>query len=138
MMDSRGGITGGASIRDFLTEYAGQGYTTTFIVRPAGRLECRAFGERVPAGEVAVRSMRRVEGVSDPSDMSIVGALECPRCGALGTATFCHGAHCPPEDGEVLRALQNQRHARSETLRGQDDDASLVSDSGWLRGPERG
>jgi hypothetical protein len=87
----------------------------------------------VPADEVTVRSMRRVEGVSDPADQNLIGALECPRCGARGTATFCHGATCPPEHGEVLRRLHQERAPQRV-----ERDDSLVLDTGWLPGPKRG
>jgi hypothetical protein len=136
MMESRGGITGGATINDFLRDFEGLGYTTQFVVRDGGRLECGACRHRLPADEVAVRSMRKVEGVSDPSDMGIVSALECPDCGARGTATFCTGAHCPPEDGEVLRRLHDERHSTMATARANEVDSSLVNDTGWLRGPD--
>jgi hypothetical protein len=133
MIDSRGGVTGGATMSDFLRGYAREGYTGTFVVREHGRIECRTCGRLVPAQDVTVRSMRRVEGVSDPADMSLIGALECPACGARGTATFCHGTHCPPEHGEVLRLLHQDRALQRLA---ESEDRSLVHDSGWLRGPE--
>ena len=136
MIDSRGGVTGGATIGDFLRGFAREGYTSTFDVKEGGRLECRTCGRSIPAERVTVRSMRRVEGVSDPADQSLIGALVCPNCGAHGTATFCHGAHCPPEHGEVLRRLHQERTATR--VQGESDDESLVRDTGWLPGPERG
>lgn len=135
-MHPRGSVSGGATADDFLAEFAGKGFLGEFAVRPEGLLACLTCGRDQRAKDVTVHSFRRFEGASDPSDMGAVGALECPSCGARGTATFCFGPSCPPEDGAVLRALDQQlRHSRTETLR--VEDGSLVSDSGWLlRGPE--
>jgi hypothetical protein len=136
MIDSRGGVTGGATIADFIRDFEQQGFTSEFSVRPGGRLRCSSCGRRVRAGDVSVHSLRRVEGVSDPADQSLIGALECPECGSLGTATFCHGAHCPPEDGEVLRQLHDVRPSTAATAGALPHDESLVRDTGWLRGPD--
>lgn len=135
-MESRGGITGGATLSDFLTGYAQEGFDASFRVRPNGSLLCSACEETVPADRVRLLSLRRVEGVSDPADMGAVAALACPQCGARGTATFCFGPHCPPEDGLVLRALDNQRP--SAHLSWDTEDLSLVRDTGWLPGPRNG
>jgi hypothetical protein len=95
----------------------------------------------MPADEVSVQSMRRVEGASDPSDMSAVAAMQCPRCHAMGTAAFCFGPHCPPEDAEVLRKLHHDERESRILMSEQGpehDDQSLVSDTGWLEGPREG
>lgn len=130
MIDAQGGVTGGATIDDFLRAFARDGYTGHFVVHRDGRIECSACHRRLAPRDVTVRSMRRVEGASDPSDMSVVGALECTNCGAHGTATFLYGVHAPPEHAEALRNLHQER-ATQRT----ENDASLVHDSGWLRGP---
>lgn len=140
-MESRGGVTGGATVADFLADFAVRGYSATFRVRPGGQLECSRCHARMPADEVRVQSMRRVEGVSDPADMSAVAAMQCPRCDALGTAAFCFGPHCPPDDAEVLRHLHHDER-QSRVLMSEErhvhEDQSLVSDTGWLAGPREG
>jgi hypothetical protein len=139
-MESRGGVTGGATVGDFLADFAVRGYSATFQVRPDGKLECSRCHAWMPADEVPLQSMRRVEGSSDPADMSAVAAMQCPRCGALGTAAFCFGPHCPPEDAEVLRRLQHDER-ESRVLMSEapgPDDSSLVRDTGWLDGPNEG
>lgn len=135
-MDSRGGVTGGATLTDFISAYARDGYRGSFAVRPGGRLFCASCKRTSDAGNVPLKAMRRVEGASDPDDMAAVAALECPACGARGTATFCVGTRCPPEDGLVLRALQDHRESSRQVLLG--GDPSLVRDSGWLPGPPNG
>ena len=135
-MESRGGITGGATLSDFLSGYAQEGYVASFRVRPNAALHCSACQQVVPADRVRLMSLRRVEGVSDPADMGAVAALACPQCGARGTATFCFGTNCPPEDGQVLRALDNRRPAAH--LAWGSEDQSLIRDTGWLPGPREG
>jgi hypothetical protein len=118
-----------------------RGYRTTFTVRPDGRLECGNCHAWVSADEVPVQSMRRVEGVSDPADMSAVAAMRCPSCDALGTAAFCFGPHCPPDDAEVLRRLHHDERESRVLMSEQRpalDDQSLVRDTGWLDGPDEG
>lgn len=136
-MKSRGGITGGYSISDAMTLFEERGYHAQFGSAPGGLIRCFACDATHPARQVQLESMRRVEGVSDPADMCMVTALACPSCGARGTATFCFGPGCPPEDADVLRSLQDARPSSFKTP-DPNTDGSLVSDSGWLRGPDSG
>ena len=138
MMESRGGVTGGATLNDFISGYAREGYPGSFMVKDGGKLLCCACQKVVPADRVKMRSLRRVEGVSDPADMGAVAALQCPDCGQRGTATFSFGPHAPPQDGLVLRALDNRRDAARIAHESVGDDGALVRDTGWLPGPRNG
>ena len=135
MVSSRGGISGGMSITDALREFESRGYVGQFVIRPGGRIECRACGEAHRPKDVPLEAMRRLEGASDPADMVFVGALRCPGCDTIGTATINYGSQAQAADARVLRELDNQRPSVALTRSG-DDDASLVSDTGWLRGPD--
>lgn len=134
MVESRGGISGGLTIADALHELEDRGYTGQFVVRPDGAVECQTCCVQHRPSRVPLEAMRRVEGASDPSDMVFVGALRCPHCGSLGTTTLKYGPEAPPEVALVLRELENQRAATLHTR--EDADASLVSDTGWLPGPD--
>lgn len=136
MVLSRGGVSGGLTIADALREFEARGYVGQFLIRPEGLIECRKCGETHRPRDVALESMRRVEGASDPADMVFVGALRCPSCGEIGTATLKYGPHAEAGDAEILRELDNQRPARAMTQRAERGDDSLVSDTGWLRGPD--
>lgn len=138
MMESRGGITGGATLNDFISGYAREGYAGSFMVRRAGGLLCCACEQVLAPEGVTLRSLRRVEGVSDPADMGAVAALECPNCGSRGTATFSFGPNSPPEDGLVLRTLDDQRVSARIARDSVEDDGALVRDTGWLPGPRNG
>lgn len=137
MVTSRGGVSGGLSIADALREFESRGYVSQFVIRPGGLVECENCGTQHRPERVTMEAMRRIEGVSDPADMVFVGALRCPRCGATGTATIKYGPLAREEDAKVLRGLEDQRTAIQHAHEG-GDDPSLVRDTGWLNGPERG
>lgn len=135
MVISRGGISGGLTIADALREFETRGYKGQFSIREGGVIECMRCETRHAPKEVGLDSMRRIEGVSDPADMTFVGALECPRCGNHGTAVIGYGPNADPAHGEVLRELKDHR-ASHELLEATHGDASLVRDTGWLHGPD--
>jgi hypothetical protein len=56
-----------------------------------------------------MRSLRRLEGASDPADMLAVVALECGVCNASGTMVLGYGPAAADADSDVLRALQDRR-----------------------------
>lgn len=135
MVVSRGGISGGLTIADALREFEARGYIGQFAVREGGVVECTRCSTRHAPRELELESMRRIEGVSDPADMSFVGALQCPRCGNQGTAVLGYGPNADPAHGEVLRELRDHRASRDIT-EDTPGDGSLVRDTGWLRGPD--
>ena len=60
---------------------------------------------------VEMASLRRLEGASDPDDMFAVVAITCPACSSKGTLILGFGPTAPAEDGDVLAALNDARHA---------------------------
>ena len=136
MVISRGGISGGMTIADALREFEARGYIGQFLIRPGGQVECRHCGVTHRPKDVPLEAMRRIEGVSDPSDMVFVGALRCTNCGETGTATINYGPLASADDAAVLREFDNQRAAAAMTQRSAHEDSSLVRDTGWLRGPD--
>lgn len=136
MSTTRSALPGGLTLTDAIEELAVRGYPGHFFVRPGGLLECEACGTRLGPSRVRLEAMRRVEGASDPADMAVVGALRCPRCDATGTAVVRFGPDADADHAVVLRELDNQRASRELTLRAGEEHDSLVSDTGWLRGPD--
>lgn len=110
-MRSRGGVTGGLTITEALHLYEERGYTGQFGAREGGAIKCFGCGALNEPSSVPMDSMRRIEGVSDPDDMSMVAAVQCPSCGARGTLTVMYGPMAPPEDNEALRRLTDAREA---------------------------
>lgn len=105
MTMSRGGETGGMTIKDAMREYEHLGYSGQFAPRSEGMIECLTCHDKVPAEKVQRTALRRVEGSSDPDDMVSINALICPSCGAKGTAVFKYGPAATPEEGEAMQRL---------------------------------
>jgi len=95
------------TLTDLLSLYEARGFTGQMAARDGGRVVCFTCHQESPAGEMRLRDLRRTEGVSDPDDMLAVAALECPRCGAKGTATLNYGPLSTLEDADVLRLLDD-------------------------------
>ncbi len=109
MTRSRGGVTGGGTIEDALRAFEEKGFTKQFASRPGGEIICFSCRETAPAEDVHLAGVGRVEGVSDPADETVVVALECPLCGARGTAAFGYGPLAAAEDAEAFRRLHDER-----------------------------
>lgn len=108
-MESRGGETGGLTILEVLRDYEERGYQGQFVAREGGVMKCFSCGARNEPTHVRMDSLRRVEGVSDPADMALIGALRCPSCGAKGTATFKFGPDATPADADAMRLIEDVR-----------------------------
>ena len=100
---------GEATIDDIIRDYEKRGYGGQFATRLQGVLHCYACGEDEPAAQAPVLAMHRVEGTSDPSDMALVAAVECPACGDHGTLVLSYGPEVSAEDAGVLSELLDDR-----------------------------
>jgi hypothetical protein len=109
-MRSRGGETGGLTLRDAIQFYEARGYAGQFGAREEGQVICFSCQKRHDASSIHLDSLRRVEGASDPADMALVAALRCPSCGSWGTGTFMFGPAASPEDNEAIRKMEDIRH----------------------------
>lgn len=97
------------TILEVLSDFEAQGFTGQFVPREGAQVECVACHERHPADETVLRSLERLEGTSDPDDMVAVVALECPHCGAKGTAVLSYGPESDLIDAEVLMSFEDAR-----------------------------
>lgn len=97
-----------------LGEYAAAGFDTDAFATEDGRLLCGACGVTSDPAAVDVHSIRRLEGESDPSDMSGVLALVCPACGAHATAVLRFGPEASAGDQALWLDTKDRR--ASETL----------------------
>lgn len=86
-----------------------KGFEAQFRVKPGGSLLCLACQQASPAKSFRVHSQKRVEGVSDPDDQSLVVALACPSCHAKGTLTLAYGPRAGAEEAQVLGDLPPPR-----------------------------
>jgi hypothetical protein len=100
------------TMADVLRGYAEAGFTGEFSCTANGIL-CHSCESELPAREFATLSVRRLEGASDPADMNVVVATECPRCGARGVLVLGYGPAADPQHSDVLAAMQDRRETAS-------------------------
>lgn len=80
-----------------------RGFTAQFEV-VGGRLRDVESGQSFGPEEVIIREHRRFEGVSDPSDMAIVYAIET-QAGPRGVLVDAFGVYANPEVGAFLESV---------------------------------
>jgi hypothetical protein len=94
---------------EVMEAYRSSGFTGDFGVDAEASVRCNACGSVMHAGRLAVHSLRRMEGASDPSDMLALVATTCPVCGSRGLLVLGFGPMASSEDADVLAALQDRR-----------------------------
>jgi hypothetical protein len=97
------------TLTDVLHGYSEAGFTSTFAAQDGCVVRCDSCGSELDPSRMHMRSLRRMEGASDPADMMAVVALECGVCGASGTMVLGYGPTASDVDSDVLRALQDGR-----------------------------
>ena len=90
-----------------LARYTRQGWSSQFAARAEGSVECESCHHVVPAHDLQVLDLRRLEGASDPDDMLSVVAVECPNCHLKGSLVLNYGPTATPEDSAVLLGLED-------------------------------
>ncbi|MCB0963374.1 MAG: hypothetical protein KDA98_08740 [Acidimicrobiales bacterium] len=88
-----------------------------------GTVRCGGCGMTSPAGELAGVRQRRLEGASDPADMSIVITARCPACERKGILLLGYGPNANESDVAVLQALPTIGDEPTAS-RPSDDEAS--------------
>lgn len=107
-----GARAAGESLAEVLNELAEAGYAgDLFVDEEEGTLCCRACRACQRPEEVRADSIRRLEGASDPADLSVVLAVRCPACGVQGTAVVRFGPEATAGEAELLRILDDARPA---------------------------
>ena len=103
------------TMTEVLDRYADAGYTGSFETDASlGCVRCLHCGAVAGADRYELVSLRRLEGASDPDDMSAVVALACRACGARGSLVVMFGPQASQIEGEVLAAVQAQSDEPSE------------------------
>jgi hypothetical protein len=98
------------TLASVLEGYERDGFSASFCVTdPDGALVCPVCGRRSDAERVELASLRRVEGESDPADMTAVVAVTCPWCRARGTVVVRYGPEAAQGEADFLRAAQDAR-----------------------------
>lgn len=90
---------------------AGAGPAHSFRAIPGARIRCDSCGAEQPAAEHRADDVVRLEGVSDPADMTMVVPVECSNCGSVGTLTLGYGPDASIEDADVLAEMPRDPRA---------------------------
>ncbi len=103
-------------LTDSLTELEDRGFQTQFVVRDGQRLMCGECRAEFDAKDITYLEGRRVDFETDPSEQSLITALQCPTCKAKGTYAFTYGPGADANEGEILRILRHQRRDQRPTI----------------------
>ena len=94
------------SMAEILDDLATRGYDAPVdIDEDSGTCTCGACGAVSPPGTMIVDEAQRIEGASDPADMSSVLALRCPQCDAGGSLVCRYGPEASAGEAALLRAV---------------------------------
>lgn len=80
-----------------------------FQVIPGGDVRCLKCGATLPGDGVDVSEMTRLEGASDPADMSMVVPLTCSSCGARGSLVVAYGPQAGAAETDLLLRSRRRR-----------------------------
>ena len=105
MEPERGAPSDNTTVVAELERLRGDGYGEDFYIEPGPAVRCRSCGTTIPAADLELDALRRLEGASDPADMVAILALTCSSCGAKGTALVHYGPGATEEEDELLLAL---------------------------------
>jgi hypothetical protein len=90
-----------------LESLAADGYPNSLHPAEDGSLRCGACERSSDAEDLRDLQTRRMEGASDPDDMTIVVAARCPECGEGGTVVLGYGPNASAADAAVVVRLPN-------------------------------
>lgn len=88
-----------------IDELRAQGYGADLNVVDGGRVCCPTCDHCDDPEDLDVDVFRRLEGASDPGDMTAILALTCRECGSKGTVMVAYGPNATAEEGELLRRV---------------------------------
>ena len=94
-------------LAEVLRDAAARGYDGQFDVDDeTGACRCAACGVVSAAAEVGADSVQRLEGASDPAEMSAVLELTCPACGQQGTVVCRFGPEASAGEATLLKTAR--------------------------------
>lgn len=100
-----GGVPVGQSLGRVIHERGGAG-DGQFQAADGGDIRCLTCRRTFPADSQRADDVDRVEGASDPADMTLVLDVACPDCGAAGSLVLRYGPEASAEEADVLVALR--------------------------------
>jgi hypothetical protein len=100
-----GYASGASSLVECTQHLAELGYTAQASSLEGGFVQCEGCDQPTPAADVRVDALYRLEGASDPDDMSAVLGVVCPSCELKATLVLHYGPMASADDADVLAAL---------------------------------
>jgi hypothetical protein len=97
------------TLMSVLEGYLNEGWDGELRVVEGGAVECATCHTTTPAEEVVVHSLRRLEGASDPADMTAVLAVSCEHCGERGAVVVRYGPEASADEATLLLRAQDER-----------------------------
>lgn len=88
-----------------LEELRRQGYDGDFVLREGPIACCRTCDHCVGPAALEVDVFRRLEGASEPDEMSAILALTCRECGSKGSIVIAFGPNASEREAELLQHL---------------------------------
>ena len=92
-----------------LSGYDAAGFDAQLAATDDGLVHCYSCGASAEPAQVALHSLRRLEGASDPADMVAVAAVICPTCDVKGVLVLNYGPDSTPGEADVLIGLEDRR-----------------------------
>jgi hypothetical protein len=97
-----------------LASYEQSGFTANHGLTDDGEFRCGACRELSAPDQVRMKSLRRLEGASNPDEMQAVVAAHCPRCDAAGLVVVAYGPTARPEEADFLSHVEDGRYDDEE------------------------
>jgi hypothetical protein len=129
MSVNRGGPSDNTTLTEVVDSYRASGFASDFFVEEGSRVRCGRCSAIIDSRTLAMQSIRRLEGASDPDDMVAIVATSCPVCGADGTLVVAYGPMASEEDADVLTSLRDERTGDVLPRNASPDDTPDGSDS---------
>lgn len=101
------------TITEVVRTFEGRGYTGQLRAVDGGAVECLTCRQSTAGADITAQAISRHEGASDPAEMLAIVALRCPHCDTPGLLILSYGPDSPPEDADVLVAMEDARTDRA-------------------------
>lgn len=98
------------TMTEVIDDYRAAGFASDFFAEDGAIVRCGRCSSTLDARRLAMHSIRRLEGASDPADMTVIAATSCPVCRANGTIVLGYGPMSSATDADVLMAMQDCRN----------------------------
>ena len=97
--------SGATDLVEIVSAFEAEGFDGDLVPTEDAQIVCKSCGTKQRPARYLHRGQRRTEGASDPADMALVVALECPACGAKGVLALKYGPDSTSQEAELLRQL---------------------------------